>query len=173
MSLVLALKADPSSRAAFEAWYRETYPKLFLVAYRVTSGNRAAAEDLCQEAILSFMTRGGLAKVEDDGQALAYLRRTVSNAHINSTRREGQEVPAEAPSRTTGGVEEGVDFEQRYHRLWTTLDTSERKLLRLMIDGHSIGEIAQVLGLTYSYAGVRVYRMRNKIKALGIFETPQ
>jgi RNA polymerase sigma factor (sigma-70 family) len=169
MSAFSALKADPDDRAAFTAWYRETYPALFVTAHRATAGDRAAAEDLCQEAILAFMTRGGLAKVGTEGEALAYLRRSVVNAYIDGIRRNRREPPGEAYLHAIGSAEEGVDFEQQYHRLWAALDAAEQQLLRMMLDGHSLGEMAEKLGLSYSNTGVRVHRIRNKIRELGIF----
>lgn len=158
---------DPDDRQAFAEWYRETYPAVFMTAYRVALGNRATAEDLSHEAIVAFVTRGGLRKVMDEHGALAYLKRAVTNGYIDALRARKHEIDAEPPEPAADSyIPELVELSQEYDALVETLDESDRELLRMIIAGHTLPEIAGAFAISYSAAGVRVHRIKNKIREL-------
>jgi len=57
--------------------------------------------------------------------------------------------------------------------LTKTLTEDENRLLDLLLDGFTTEEIAQRLGISYDSSGVRLHRLRGKIRKLltdkGIF----
>jgi len=93
---------DPASRldhAAFRAVYAAHYPSLVRLAY-LTTGNRAAAEDVAQEAFLEWYRRAG--QVRDP---VPFLRRAVVSRCTSWVRRRQLErrhaavgVPPEPPA---------------------------------------------------------------------------
>jgi hypothetical protein len=71
---------DPRDMEAFDQWYREAYPPLFLFAFRITRGYRPLAEDLCHDAILAFVTRGHIKKAKNSELASGYIRQSIAHA---------------------------------------------------------------------------------------------
>lgn len=167
MSSFARFRSRPGDQEAFGAWYRDTYPRLFYEAFRCTFGNRAAAEDLCQDAILNFVVSGALARIDSDEAALAYLRRSVANGLVDLSRRAARESRESLPEQSTDvDTEELLDASSRYRKVIETLTPQDRALLSLLLSGASLSDIAASLGISYSNAGVRVHRIRKTINDL-------
>jgi len=167
MSAFERLKADQSDMAAFESWYRETYPELFMAAFRITRGNRAMAEDLCQETILAFVTEGHIQKADGAPEALAYLRRMSANLHVDQIRKSlrTQKVPPD-PTESDHTAETEVEARDIYALLIDRLPSEDHEILGMMFAGETLERIAATLNMSYSNAAVRVHRIRNIIKEL-------
>jgi DNA-directed RNA polymerase specialized sigma24 family protein len=91
----------------------------------------------------------------------------VTNGHIDALRARKHEIDVEPPELAADSyIPELVELSQEYDALVETLDESDRVLLRMMIAGHTLPEIAEMFAISYSAAGVRVHRIRNKIKEL-------
>lgn len=71
----------------FSDFVREHAASLLRTAYILTSGNRHAAEDLAQEALLK--TGRQWTRVRQTEQPVAYSRRILINLHLDETRRRG------------------------------------------------------------------------------------
>lgn len=170
MSAFQQLQRDPQDQQAFDAWYRETYPALLLSAFRMTYGDRALAEDLCHDAILAFIVRGGLRKVANAGEALAYIRKSIAHAHIDTLRRAGKETTVDVLPEIAGerGVLDMLAARDEYRHLLDRLSADDQELLGMMLAGISLSEMAGALAISYSNAGVRVHRMRKLIKGLSL-----
>jgi len=74
---------DAERQAEFTSFVRTHWSQLMTIAVAV-SGSRLEAEDLVQTALAN--TYGRWPKVRE-GEALAYLRRCIANAHISRWRR--------------------------------------------------------------------------------------
>lgn len=81
------LPASGESSAAVTALYREHALGLVRLAY-ITLGNRAAAEDVVQEAFAGLYRRWD--HLSDTGKAPSYLRSSVLNGCRNAYRKEGR-----------------------------------------------------------------------------------
>ncbi|SRR6266404_1447917 len=164
MSAFERLKADPSDMAAFESWYRETYPELFMAAFRITRGNRAMAEDICQEAILGFVTEGHIQKTRGAPEALAYLRRMSANLHVDQIRKSmrTQKLPPDSVE-SDHSAETEVEARDLYALLIDRLPNDDHEILGMMFAGETLERIAETLDISYSNAAVRVHRIRNII----------
>jgi RNA polymerase sigma-70 factor (sigma-E family) len=86
---------DAERRAEFTSFVQTYWSQLMTIAVAV-SGSRHDAEDLVQTALTN--TYGRWPKIRE-GEALAYLRRSIANAHISRWRRHrGAELTvAETP----------------------------------------------------------------------------
>jgi RNA polymerase sigma factor (sigma-70 family) len=167
MSAFERLKANTRDTVAFEEWYRETYPELFLYCYRITAGNRALSEDLCQDSIIEFVTRGHLTKITQPEQALAYLRKMAVNSHIDLLRRRSTaaNITEIEPVATNAG-ETSATAEDVYTQLLQRLPSEDHELLGMMFAGETLSRIAAEFNISYSNAGVRVHRIRRLINEL-------
>jgi RNA polymerase sigma-70 factor (sigma-E family) len=85
---------DAAARAEFEAFVRRHWSALMAIAVAV-SGSRGEAEDLVQTALTGAWPRWR--RIRQD-EALAYLRRSILNAHVSRwRRRRGAEVSVAEP----------------------------------------------------------------------------
>jgi RNA polymerase sigma-70 factor (ECF subfamily) len=124
-------------------------------------GDRAAAEDIVQNAYARMLERGGVPA--DDADALRWFYRVLRNAAIDYQRRHGaerrglerfQQEPAAAPEpkrRLCGCVRTALD----------TLKPHYQDILRRVeVDGASLAVAAAEAGITSGNAAVRLHRAR-------------
>jgi RNA polymerase sigma factor (sigma-70 family) len=168
MSTFQQLQENPRNAQAFDTWYRKTYPELYMAAFRITRGDRLLAEDLCHDAILAFFTRGGITSVSDENGGLRYLRKTLTNAYISRLRRARTEMTAEtlAAADAEDSVLDKLLAHDEYINFVEGLGADRQALLGMMLAGMPLSEIAQTLGISYSNAAGRVYKIRRVINEM-------
>lgn len=134
----------------------------------MTGGDRAIAEDLCHDAILAFVTRGGLRKARSAEQALSYIKASIAHAQVDVWRKSKRLLPLEwaAELSEPPAGPEAAAAQEAYKQLLDRLGVDDQKLLALMLAGETLSRIAEILGVSYSNAGVRVHRIRKRINDL-------
>jgi RNA polymerase sigma factor (sigma-70 family) len=160
--------------AAFEVWYKGSRAELISCALRTTRGDKALAEDLCQEAIKKVFIDRGLERLIVDNEAMPYLKTTIHNLFIDHVRKKHPEFLDESvldifdvnSFDNTDLLMERIHAKQSLGQLLSDLDDKDRKILGMMFDGAKLSEIAKKHGLSYVNAGTKVYRIRHKIKEL-------
>lgn len=159
-----------------DAWVLETAPRA--VAYaRSLLRNAVDADDVVQDCYCRLLARADAYDLPRDG--LKLLLTAISNACINlRTRRkpafrlvraDGTEDVAEDPPDPTAASPD----ERMVHRELAdavaaglrTLPTQQRAALELKGLGHTQQEIAEILGVSASNAGVLVHRARQTLAA--------
>lgn len=159
-----------AQRDQLEAWAAAVLPRA--VAYaRSLLKDRSQAEDVVQECLYRLLRRAGEYELLRDGVKLLF--RAVSNLCINKAQRDKT-----LASLDTGGDEEGaIPVEDRLaelpeqallrDELQAAVDAALQKLpplqraaLELRALGQGKAEIAAVLEISASNAGVLVYRAR-------------
>ena len=143
------------------------------VAHRVLRGQLEPAQDVAQEVFRRIVQYCNFVELQDGDAFLAYVRAVSLNAARDALRQLAPRA-ADAPLEelATGGEirgrpdtpEEILLAQQFREELLAQLDPTDQKLLQLLIAGYSLGEIAKRLGLTYSNAGVRLYRLRGLLR---------
>ena len=68
------------------------------------------------------------------------------------------------------GPEETAQFNDQLRRLCDHLDESERRALRLRLQGYSTEEIAQELGISHVALRVRLTRLRQQLREAGALD---
>ena len=150
---VMQLVGDGSARA-FELLYDRHGGAAFSLAYRMT-GNRAAAEDVSQEAFLSIW-RSRMRYDQSRGSVRTWVLGIVHNRAIDALRRgalhdrrrerlEGVEERQEAPERTDLEVARREEARSVRSAL-DTLPTDQRRTIELAyFGGFSHSQIAELL----------------------------
>lgn len=161
-------RAAPSNRAAFESWYDGANPPLLLQLYRMTGGDLGLAEDLLHDVVLRFLERGEVERLPTESAATAYLYAAARNRFRSHLRRAA--IASEAPPVDPEPVEttpaDYLLLEERLAELEAVLTVGELETAQRLAEGKTLGEIAAEEGLSYSNAGVRVHRIRKKIRDL-------
>jgi RNA polymerase sigma-70 factor (ECF subfamily) len=143
--------------AAFDQLYREFYPALSLLAWKL-SRSRELAEDVVSDVFLSLWEgRKDLDKVVDLG---AYLYVSTRNRTYNYLKSKAVSASAELTEGAMASQEPSVDdFFQTLLQIETVralraavevLPPECRKVLELVLAGHSTNEIASVLAISPS-----------------------
>lgn len=101
---------DPGQQREFADFVRTHWSQLMSIAVAV-SGSRHEAEDLVQTALTNTYARWHKIRADD---AVAYLRRSIANAHISRWRRHhGAELSVSEPPDLAGRSVETSTVEDR------------------------------------------------------------
>lgn len=151
---------DSAVRADFEQFAREHWSTLMSIGIAV-AGSRTEAEDLVQVALTGAYVRWRRIRPE---QALAYLRRSILNAHVSRWRRHrGSELAvADVPERDRRGSPsdiDGVDERESLLPVLRTLPARQRAVLvlRYLCD-LADDDIARTLGITAGTVRSQAFR---------------
>ncbi|WP_278236169.1 SigE family RNA polymerase sigma factor [Isoptericola sp. AK164] len=147
--VVVARPGERSSRdAEFTAFMAEAEPVLGRTAYLLT-GNRHRAEELVQQALVRTYVAWPRARSRDP---LAYARRVLANARIDTWRKHRREVllaPDDLPHGRHGGADGGHAERDLLVRALARLPEQRRRVvvLRYLVD---LGEreVAEDLGIS-------------------------
>lgn len=141
----------------------------FLAFLERRVGDRAAAEDLLQEAFVRGIDKAGA--LRDDEAAVAWFYRVLRNALVDHRRRSASGVRA----LEVGDDELLQDAETRGEleavackcvaELATTLKPDYALALkRIEVDGVSVKDFAAEVGITSGNAAIRVFRAREALR---------
>lgn len=148
----------------FEALIRDEQDGLTRRLARVLGGDREAAEDLWQEALLRAWR--SLPRESDRAGQRAWLQRTATNLAVDELRRRSRRrslVLDDEPEQAVDGVQEPDAAREALARL----DPHERFLVLLRFDaGFGYADIARLLEISEEAARKRVARARTAFVAL-------
>jgi RNA polymerase sigma-70 factor (ECF subfamily) len=155
--------------ADLEAWLRGALPRA--VAYARTLLPRPQdAEDIVHDVLCRLLDHPEY-DLPEDGDKLLF--RSITNACINASRRrhllrlhfpDGQESRASAAARDPGHVAAERDLLWKVRDELRRLPLKQRAAVELKATGRTLDEIAAVLDVSATYAGVLVHRGRKKLR---------
>lgn len=147
------ITAETASSSRMEQLYRDHASAAARLAYLLT-GDRAAAEDLVQEAFIRVAGRA--ISVRDPAVFRAYLRRTIINLHTSQQRRRKVErayLQREAARPAPDDALPDVELQEHLlHRLRALPPRQRAALVLRYYEDLSEGETAEVLGCSRSAA---------------------
>lgn len=146
----------------FESVYTENYPRLIRLAYYIL-GDEGLAEDTVQSAFMTLLMKEEA--VRSCTSVSKWLKTAVRNIAWNEMGKAKYrlEVPLQRKHEPVGGEME-EDF---FSLLPPGLSERDRRLLYLRVElGYSIKEIAELEGCTPDACRMRMWRVRERYKAL-------
>ena len=163
--LVGRIRERPIDQHRWAAWYKSVYPKLYYVAFRLANGNADVARDLIQEAFARFISYRAIERVSNDKHALSFLVKTCRNLAFDHNARAHQ-LPQESPEEleAIAGAEQPIEPALDFDRMIQSLEPQDRQLMQWAREGMTLSEIAAKLGVTYTAAGVRLHRVRKRLR---------
>jgi RNA polymerase sigma factor (sigma-70 family) len=175
------LKRLAHSRTDEVAWrllFKQLWPFVFTVNYRLLKGNRSLAEDVSQEVFMRVLRYTNFVQSDDPTVFLAYVRAICKNT-IRTTQSQMSREPSAVAGLVDIDLETSVDHSasperavasaERMRQVMAKLDSEDRTLLIMIVDGLSLEEMASLTGYTYSNIGVRIHRLRKSL--LGEFRS--
>ena len=161
--LTEAIRRRPDDEAGWDAWFREIYPQVLYITARRSGGDIALAEEATQGAMERFLRYRAYERVDSDRSAVAYLARTAIRLLTDDRRRHERESPL--PEEVVAGREGRTrEMEDDFRTLLAYVSPEDRRVLEMVLAGHSVREIAEALGVGYSAAGMRIHRAKNRLR---------
>jgi len=156
-----------------DAWVLETAPRATAYA-RSLLGNHHEAEDIVQDCYCRLIAKAGTYDLKRDGLKLLFA--AIGNACMNlRTRRKPafslsqteddgrSEDPADANAVAPVAAAAGNELQSAIAQGLQVLPTPQRAAVELKAFGYSQQEIAEMLGITTSNAGVLVHCARQTL----------
>ena len=160
-----AIHESPDNEVAWDAWFREIYPRVLYSAVRRASGDVELAEEATQGAMERFLRYRAFERVDSDRSAITYLVRTAARLMIDERRRRGRELPVPERTLERAAAAASEDPDDELKSLFRHLSREERQVLEMVVDGYSVREIAALLELGYSAVGMRIHRAKARLRA--------
>jgi len=162
------------SRDDKEAWtllYDLLWTRVFATTFRILRGHRDRAEDASQEVFIRLIKYCDFRKLLEPGEFQRYLHTVAENVaydYLDEMRRLTRDLEQQenaVPESFSGdNPEEIARVKETVAQLWSELDVEERALANLLMEGRTVSEIAQHFGWNYSNAGVRIHRLRERLR---------
>jgi RNA polymerase sigma factor (sigma-70 family) len=177
--LLQRLARSPEDQHAWTALYHQLWPFVFAINYRLLRGRRELAEDLSQDVFLRLQRYCPFERLKKTEDFKAYVAVVCRNTCRNVLRSARHELPLdeicdpdtlELPAAFD--MAKQVEADDLLRDLIGCLGPEDRNLLRLILHGYGVWEIAERSGLGYSAAGVRVFRLRRKLAGVLGRKTP-
>jgi RNA polymerase sigma factor (sigma-70 family) len=165
--LIRKLRKAPGNEKLWAEWYKSAYPRVYYAAYRLSYGRTDVARDLTQETFSRFIEYRVLERVLDEPRATAYLIATCRNVAIDRNKEAGRiSLEGLEAARSVAAADVPAESEIDIERVLQELGPDDGMLVQWMRDGLSVSEIALRLQVTYSAAGVKVHRLRKRLRDL-------
>jgi RNA polymerase sigma factor (sigma-70 family) len=141
------------------------------IIYKITAVYSNCAEDqkdLYQEIVYQLWK--SYDSFRGDAKISTWIYRIALNtsiAHINREKRRGYRIPIDFELLNTAG-EQDKETEERLNLLYTAikkLNTAEKGIILLFLEGNSHEEIAAITGFTKTNIGTRLGRIKEKLKS--------
>ncbi len=155
--------------ATFRAWLADHRGLLVRIS-RAWAASPADQEDLLQDMLLAVWQ--SIPSFRGEAKPSTWIYRVALHtalARRRTARRRPQEVALD--SAALEPVSTGPTAESRVHLAAVfaavrALPPVDRALIVMALEGASLGEIGEVLGITANTAGVKLHRARNRLAAL-------
>ncbi len=150
----------------FKSYVEENMP-LIMHLCRAYSRNEESLKDLVQEVTLQLWRSHKSFK--GNSQLSTWVYRVTLNvclSHSKRMKRKVETVPLEWKSDSA--IEEDADKEQieKLYMGIKRLKESDRAIILLYLEDKSYKEMSEILGITVSNVGVKVNRLKDKLKEI-------
>lgn len=167
-AVIERLATSPADEDAWAHLYRLMRPYVFAVVYRRVRGVAGLAEDITQEVFIRLARSRPFVRVRDADAFRRYVWRVADNVartHVRGLmRRAAVEAQSGGAMHEEGLSDAAVDSGSLLLEGIQELEVRDRELLGLVLEGHSLADIARLTGLTYTNVGVRLHRLRQRLR---------
>jgi RNA polymerase sigma factor (sigma-70 family) len=162
--LLAWLQEDPKNEDLWKALYDHIRRFVYAVAYRVLNGNK----DATQTVFLRLFEYCEFTEFTVPQEFLGYVGTVARHAALDLTKREQRYITGLdltlcdfLPGTPTPQQHERAH--DQLHGILEHLDSAERSLVNLLMEGRTLDEIAGRLGISYANAAVRIHRLRERL----------
>ena len=138
---------------------------LYHIGYTFAKGDAEALRDLYQEMVCNLWS--SRSQYRGDCSPKNWMYRVALNTAVSLWRKEVRQprvVPLPEEMEQWLRDEPADPLRDELYRLIDLLPKADQALIYMYIDGASEVEMAETLGITTSAVGVRIYRIKQKLK---------
>jgi len=132
---------------------------------RMYRDSREDQEDLFQEIVLQLWK--AFPKFRNESKVSTWMYRIALNTAIAIFRKNKIEIELKEnlnKNYTLSEMEQSSENEARMFEAIRMLSQTERALIALYLEDYSHREIAEITGITENYVGVKISRIKDKLK---------
>ncbi len=162
------LQEDPRNEDLWKALYDKIRRFVYVVAFRVLNGNEELAQDATQVVFLRLFEYCEFTEFSEPQEFLGYVATVARHVALDLIKREGKYVTGLdvtlcdfLPGTPTPRQHERA--KNQLHDLLEQLDSDDKSLVNMLMEGRTLDEIAERVGVSYANAAVRVHRLREKL----------
>ncbi len=147
----------------FKRWIADYKPLLFKIV-RVYADNLEDENDLFQEIVIQIWK--SVVNFKEQSSVHTWIYRVTLNTAIKWSTRNRAKSHLELTDDIlllTPNENENSNLEWLYNEI-SKLDTVDKSLTLLMLDGFSYKEMANILGITTSNVGVKISRIKSHLQ---------
>jgi len=166
--LLARLQDDPKNEDLWKALYHKIRRFVYVVAFRVLNGNEELAKDATQVVFLRLFEYCEFTEFSEPQEFLGYVATVARHAALDLIKREGKYITGLdltlcdfLPGTPTPRQHERA--QNQLHDLLEQLDSEDKSMVNMLMEGWSLDEIAERLGVSYANAAVRIHRLREKL----------
>jgi RNA polymerase sigma-70 factor (ECF subfamily) len=167
--LLARLRKDPKNQDLWKALYHKIRRFVYVVAFRVVNGNEELAKDATQVVFLRLFEYCEFTEFSEPQEFLGYVATVARHAALDLIKREGKYITGLdltlcdfLPGTPTPRQHERA--QNQLHDLLEQLDPEDKSLVNMLMEGWTLDEIAERLGVSYANAAVRIHRLREKLR---------
>ncbi len=152
--------------AQFERWLKQ-YRALIYRVVMIYAPHLDAQEDLFQEIALALWR--SIEKFDQRSAESTWIYRVALNTAISHRRRTDRQPRTKPLESWDGWVRFDPERDQQLDWLYAqirTMQLVDRSLALLYLDGNSYEDMATILGISKSSVGVKINRMKFRLKTL-------
>lgn len=134
---------------------------------RIYRDTKEDQEDLFQEIV--FQLWKSFPTFRNESKISTWMYRIALNTSIAAFRKRAiqvdfrERIPEEFHPKESDDISEQ---EERMYEALRKLDTAEKAIISLFLEDYSYIEIADITGISENYVGVKLNRIKNKLKSI-------
>ena len=145
----------------------EQYQGIIYKVCKMYRDSKEDQEDLFQEIVLQLWK--SYPKFREESKVSTWMYRIALNTAIATFRKNKIELEfKESISKdyNSNYIEVESENEERMFEAIRSLNKADRALIALYLEDYPHGEIAKITGITENYVGVRISRIKEKLKKI-------
>jgi DNA-directed RNA polymerase specialized sigma24 family protein len=163
---VWLLAANRDDQTGWAVLYRLLRPYVLATCGRLLARSRPLAEDACQEVFIRLIRFAPFQKIAEFGNVYPYVRMVCRSACSDITKKH-KDLDVYDDNLGPGIEQHGTwDARLTLKELASKLSDVDANLLEMLLLGLTVGEIAMRSSVTYTAAGVRIHRLKERLSSL-------
>jgi RNA polymerase sigma factor (sigma-70 family) len=167
------LAVERGDERSWTILYLRFRPFIYAIAFRHSGASREFANEVVQEAFLRLVQYCPFKKLTTTQGFRSYLAVVTRNVMAGLRRRKrstptqdlhSEDNAIDLSEPVMGTLGETIELRQLLEIALDKLPARERRLIALSLEGYSLREVSDRLGISAGHAAVRLHRARTKLR---------
>jgi RNA polymerase sigma-70 factor (ECF subfamily) len=162
----LSRSMPEADKLAFTQLVKE-HERIINKVCRVYTRNESDRQDLFQEILYQLWRSFG--NFRGESKPSTFIYKVALNTACTQLRNDDRRQRNMAQYQKEDNAPDGENTDEQIQRLhWaiSQLDDAEKAIITLYLENHSTEEIAEIIGISTSNAGVKIHRIKKKLQTI-------